>query len=115
MVHTMSSRFLARRMAEIARVRRITEVLIRNGLGFLGPATGPGSLSAAFLRRQTVRADEAVGSRTVPQRCAALWRNWAATYIKVGQFLSGRADLLPPAYIEELSKLLDAAPPVACR
>jgi ubiquinone biosynthesis protein len=35
------------------------------------------------------------------------------TYIKIGQFLSGRADLLPGAYIEELAKLLDSAPPVA--
>ncbi|MFL7811616.1 MAG: ABC1 kinase family protein, partial [Anaerolineae bacterium] len=35
-----------------------------------------------------------------------------AAYVKLGQFLSGRADLLPPEYIEELTKLLDAAPPV---
>jgi ubiquinone biosynthesis protein len=34
------------------------------------------------------------------------------TYIKLGQILSTRPDLLPPEYIDELSRLLDAASPV---
>jgi ubiquinone biosynthesis protein len=49
----------------------------------------------------------------VPQRVRRTLEELGATYIKIGQFLSGRADLLPPDYIEELSKLLDSAPPVA--
>jgi ubiquinone biosynthesis protein len=35
-----------------------------------------------------------------------------ATFIKLGQILSTRADLLPPEYLSELSKLQDAAPRV---
>src|SRR5256885_9826115 len=34
------------------------------------------------------------------------------TYIKLGQLLSSRPDLLPDVYIEELSKLVDEVPPV---
>jgi predicted unusual protein kinase regulating ubiquinone biosynthesis (AarF/ABC1/UbiB family) len=34
------------------------------------------------------------------------------TYVKLGQLLSSRPDLLPDVYIEELSKLVDDAPPV---
>ena len=34
------------------------------------------------------------------------------TYIKLGQLLSSRPDLLPDAYIEELGKLVDEVPPV---
>lgn len=33
-------------------------------------------------------------------------------YVKLGQLLSSRPDLLPDVYIEELGKLVDAAPPV---
>lgn len=35
------------------------------------------------------------------------------TFIKLGQILSTRADLLPPEYLVELTKLQDSAPPVA--
>src|ERR687888_1592237 len=35
------------------------------------------------------------------------------TYIKLGQLLSSRPDLLPDVYIEELGKLVDQVPPVA--
>src|ERR671934_556405 len=34
------------------------------------------------------------------------------TYVKLGQLLSSRPDLLPDVYIEELTKLVDDAPPV---
>src|SRR3954469_18023697 len=34
------------------------------------------------------------------------------TYIKLGQLLSSRPDLLPDVYIEELGKLVDKVPPV---
>src|SRR5438552_19111206 len=34
------------------------------------------------------------------------------TYIKLGQLLSSRPDLLPDVYIEELGELVDDVPPV---
>src|SRR5437868_15450351 len=33
------------------------------------------------------------------------------TYIKLGQLLSSRPDLLPDVYIEELGRLVDSVPP----
>lgn len=101
-----------RRVTEIARVRRIIEVLIRNGLGFMVQQLDLDRLLPRFWRRQTVRAAEGVGRLTVPERLRLTLEELGATFIKIGQLLSGRADLLPPAYIEELSKLLDSAPPV---
>ena len=101
-----------RRLAEIARVRRIIEVLFRNGLGFLVEQLVLDRFVPRFLRRR-VHADREVGRLTVPQRLRRTLEELGATYIKLGQLLSGRADLLSPAYIEELAKLLDQTPPVA--
>jgi ubiquinone biosynthesis protein len=101
-----------RRLAEIARVRRIIEVLIRNGLGFLVEQLALDRFVPRFLRRRRVRADQMVGRASIPERLRRTLEELGATYIKLGQILSGRADLLPRPYIEELAKLLDAAPPV---
>ncbi len=103
---------LRRRLAEIARVRRISEILVRNGLGFLVEQLALERFLPRLWRRRPIRADAGVGRLTVPQRLRRTLEELGATYIKVGQLLSGRADLLPADYIEELSKLLDAAPPV---
>jgi ubiquinone biosynthesis protein len=103
---------MRRRLAEIARVRRVSEVLVRNGLGFLVGQLALDRFLPRFWRRRPVRADQAVGRLAIPERLRRTLEELGATYIKVGQFLSGRADLLPPEYIEELSKLLDSAPPV---
>ena len=84
-----------RRLAEIARVRRIIEVLIRNGLGFLVEQLALDRFLPRFWRRQTVRADQAVGRLNVPERLRRTLEELGATYIKLGQLLSGRADLLP--------------------
>ncbi|HSJ53700.1 MAG TPA: AarF/ABC1/UbiB kinase family protein, partial [Anaerolineae bacterium] len=65
-----------------------------------------------FWRRRMGRADQAASRRTVPERLRRTLEELGATFIKLGQFLSGRADLLPPAYVQELVRLLDAAPPV---
>src|SRR3954464_16056969 len=48
------------------------------------------------------------GARTFREALEEL----GTTYIKLGQLLSSRPDLLPDQYIEELSHLVDDAPPV---
>jgi len=57
-----------------------------------------------------------VGSRPATREGAEEFRRSLAelgtTYIKLGQLLSSRPDLLPDVYIEELGKLVDQVPPV---
>ncbi len=106
---------LRRRVAEIARVRRIIEVLVRNGLGFLVEQLALDRFLPRLWRRQAVRADQAIRRVSVPERLRHTLEELGATYIKLGQLLSGRADLLPAGFIEELAKLLDAAPPFPAR
>lgn len=54
-------------------------------------------------------------SENDPEAAAALARDLeslGATFVKLGQVLSSRADLLPPAYLEALSRLQDGVEPV---
>ena len=58
-----------------------------------------------------------VGQRDATREGAQRFRHaleeLGTTYIKLGQLLSSRPDLLPDVYIEELSHLVDEVPPVA--
>ena len=103
--------FLRGPAAEIARARRIAEVLIRNGLGFLAESTALTRFVPRW-RARTVEADAQTASMSVPERVRHTLEELGPTYIKLGQILSTRPDVLPPRFIVELSKLLDTAPPV---
>ena len=89
------------------REREIAHVLSRHGLHFLAgvlgiePHGGPGDAKP-----------EQAGAASVQARELRLaLEQLGPTFIKLGQLLSTRADLLAPAYTRELSKLQDAAPP----
>lgn len=103
---------LRRRMAEVSRVRDIAEVLARNGLGFLVEQLGLDRFLPRFWRRGVRAADQTVARLTMPERLRRTLEELGTTFIKLGQLLSGRGDLFPAEYIDELSKLLDSAPPV---
>jgi ubiquinone biosynthesis protein len=97
---------------EIVRLRAIAEILFRNGLGFVAEQLD----LARFLppwHHRGVTAEDKASRYTIPERVRHTLEELGPTYIKLGQILSTRPDLLPAEYIEELSKLLDAAPPVA--
>ena len=52
------------------------------------------------------------GAQTRPEHLRSALEELGTTFIKLGQILSTRADLLPPDYLAELTKLQDSAPPV---
>ena len=97
---------------DIVRLRTITEVLLSNGLGFVAEQLGLTSFLPPWRKRSIAAGDEA-NKLSVPKRVRHTIEQLGPTFIKLGQMLSTRPDLLPPEYIEELSQLLDAAPPVS--
>ncbi|MFZ5917268.1 MAG: ABC1 kinase family protein [Chloroflexota bacterium] len=101
-----------RQYAEIARAREIAEILIKNGLGFVAEQLGLTQFLSAWRRRRVDGADARSSARSVSERVRHTLEDLGPTFIKIGQVLSGRADLLPAEYIAELSKLLDATPAV---
>jgi ubiquinone biosynthesis protein len=101
-----------RQYAEIARAREITEILIKNGLGFVAEQSGLSRFLSFWRRRRMEGGASDASALSVAERVRHTLEELGPTFIKIGQVLSGRADLLPAEYIWELTKLLDAAPPV---
>ena len=88
------------------RVRQVVAVLTRHGLWSI----------AAVLAGDDHAAARWIGSRFTDHHSAAEHLRLAleelgTTFVKLGQILSTRGDLLPPEYQAELARLQDAAPP----
>jgi len=98
-------------MSRRGRYQEIADTLVRHGLGFLAGAVGVTRWIPAG-RTADRRVDPEGGPYTTPQRIRLALEELGPTFVKLGQLLSTRPDLLPPAYIAEFSKLQDAAPPV---
>ncbi len=101
-----------RQYAEIARARQIAEILIKNGLGFAVEQLELTRFLSAWRRRRVGGVASGVSALSVSERVRRTLEELGPTFIKIGQVLSGRTDLLPAEYIRELTKLLDATPPV---
>ena len=97
---------------EIVRLRAIAEILFRNGLGFVAEQLDLARFLPPRIHRGVTAKDKA-SKYSIPERVRHTLEELGPTYVKLGQILSTRPDLLPTEYIEELSKLLDAAPSVA--
>ena len=92
------------------RYLEIGSALRRHGLGFVVGLLGLDRMVAggAGAAADAVRRANAES----PAHLRAALEELGPTFIKLGQLLSTRSDLLPPTFVAELAKLQDAAPPV---
>src|SRR5579884_2149600 len=99
-----------RKNAHLRRYRQIAEVLVRHGLGFIVGIVG----LERFLPfpRGLLGHPMPPGGPSPAARLRMALEELGTTFIKLGQILSTRADLLPPEYQAELARLQDQAPPV---
>ncbi|MGB9775930.1 MAG: ABC1 kinase family protein [Anaerolineae bacterium] len=95
-----------RGVRHLRRFQQIAQILARHGFGELLDLLGTAPL---FPLARVLRRHPALGP---PQRLRMALEELGPTFVKLGQVLSTRPDLLPPAYIAELAKLQDAVPPV---
>jgi ubiquinone biosynthesis protein len=90
-----------RKSLHLNRSRQIVRVLLSHGWEFLRNTE----------QRGVSRTSRMANARPLHLRLAL--EELGTTFTKLGQILSTRADLLPPAYLVELTKLQDSASPVA--
>jgi ubiquinone biosynthesis protein len=97
---------------ELPRLREISSVFMRHGLGDLVRRTG----IATLLERagQVLQLGEAseIAHLGPPQRARLAFEQLGPTFIKLGQMLSTREDLLPPTWTSELAQLHSHVAPV---
>ncbi|WP_448662288.1 ABC1 kinase family protein [Sphingomonas sp. CJ20] len=95
-------RLLTAAVRDQARVRTVAGVAARFGLGVL--------LARLGFAGEADAADPATGALPLPRRARLALEALGPTYVKIGQILATRGDLLPPDWIAELELLQSAAP-----
>jgi ubiquinone biosynthesis protein len=98
---------------ELPRLREISVVLVRHGLGDLLRRAGVAPLleTAGFVLQWVE--DPGLAQLEMPQRARLAFEQLGPTFVKLGQILSTREDLLPPAWTSEMAQLHSHVAPVA--
>jgi ubiquinone biosynthesis protein len=91
------------------RYQEIMNALVRHGFSFIIERLDlPGAPLASRLRKGLIPPEDQLSR--LPRQIVAVLKELGPTFIKLGQMLSTRPDMLPSAYITELSKLQDQVP-----
>ncbi len=89
------------------RYGEIMGLLVQHDLSFVLDRLGLSSRVPERFRGQQI--DGAIAALSTPERVRRLFEALGPTYVKMGQILSTRPDLIPQPYLVQLKKLQDAA------
>ncbi|GAA3643608.1 AarF/UbiB family protein [Nonomuraea antimicrobica] len=93
-----AARSLRGRLSRARRYSQITRVAIRHGLG-------------PYLRGRGERLEDRSGKLRLARSLRGALEDGGVTFVKLGQVLSTRRDLLPAEFVEELGRLQDQVAP----
>jgi len=104
--------FWRRHYRDIPRIRQIIMVATRHGFGHLVEQLGLKRFVSLGRRAITFRTRSfPEHRRSAPVRLRIMFEELGPSFIKLGQVMACRPDLLPLEYAQELCKLTDSVPP----
>lgn len=101
---------IGRTYRHLNRYRQILAILFKYGFGDLLERLKLDQYIAAGLQAISSKWTDRVEKLSRPQRLRMAFEELGPTYIKLGQILSTRPDLVPVDYVNELAKLQDEVP-----
>jgi ubiquinone biosynthesis protein len=102
---------IMREYRHFKRYREIVHVFLKHGLGFMVQRMGLTKI-IPLPDRHSLKSCEREPDNCMAEKLSHVLMELGPTFIKLGQLLSTRPDLLPPAYIDALEKLQDKVYPM---
>ena len=102
---------LNRNVRNIRRYRQIITVLVGYGLGHLLEYLNLYQV-VALSRRVLRRSGGKASQLSPPERLRLAMEELGPTFIKLGQLLSTRADIIPAPFVQEFARLQDSVPSI---
>ena len=99
-------------MRDFTRLREIARIMLRYGWGDVIRRLGLGGTLGRATSYLQSRASMDIAELPPEVRVRLALQELGPTFVKLGQVLATRADLFPPAWVTEFSKLQDQVPPV---
>ena len=97
---------------ESLRLQQVYNVFMRYGMDLLFDRTVLGNFRLS-MQRWVYNIDHPLEQLSVPVKIRLMLQELGPTYVKMGQIVSSRADVLPPDWAEEMDKLQSDVPPFA--
>jgi len=97
---------------ENLRLQQVYSAIYTTSLDIALADTPVGDIRRWFARRVLGESPD-LTDETAPARIRQMLQQLGPTYVKIGQMMASRSDILPPEWIEELSKLQSDAAPFA--